>query len=126
VARVIVAIAGLVVVAWAARRRDEPISFAVTVAVSVLVAPALYPHYLAILVLPMILALRHAPPVAWVGLVWLSALGGGSEVFGDAAWIANRAVPTIGALALVGGLLWFGRRREGEVASGLPESPSSR
>ncbi len=108
-ARGLVTVVGIMVVVWAARRRPEPISFAVTVAVSVLIAPALYPHYLAILVLPLLLALRHAPPLSWVALVWLSALGGGPEVFGDATWIVNRAIPTIGAILLVVGLAWFGR-----------------
>ncbi len=62
-ARVVVTIVGVAVVVWAARRRSEAISFGVAVAISVLIAPALYPHYLAILVLPMLLAfvMRRQP-----------------------------------------------------------------
>jgi hypothetical protein len=120
VARVLVTVAGIVVVAWVTRRRSAPISFAVTVAVSVLIAPSLFPHYLAILVLPIVLALRYAPPVVWVVLVWVSAVGGEPDVLGDAAWIVNRAIPTIGALLLVAGLAWFGRRR---AAHGQADTP---
>lgn len=119
VARALVTVVGIASVIWAARLRSEPISFAVTVTVSVLIAPALYPHYLAILVLPLLLALRHAPPVGWVALVWLSALGGGPEVFGDATWIVNRAIPTIGAVLLIVCLIWFGRN----VSRGPADAP---
>ncbi len=94
---------------------------AVTVAVSVLIAPALFPHYLAILVLPLVLAPRYAPSVAWVVLVWASASGGVAEVFGNATWIVNRAIPTMGALALVAGLIWFGRHAGREPAPDLVE-----
>lgn len=121
VARVLVTVVGIVVVIWAARQRSEPISFAVTVAISVLIAPALFPHYLAILVLPLVLALRYAPPAAWVVLVWASASGGVVEVFGDATWIVNRAIPTIGALALVAGLIWFGQTVSRDPARDLVE-----
>ena len=61
VAQALVTLVGIAVVVWAARRGSESVSFAVAVSVSVLIAPALYPHYLAILVLPMLLALRFAP-----------------------------------------------------------------
>jgi alpha-1,2-mannosyltransferase len=117
-AQALVTVAGVAAVVWAARRRSEAVSFGVAVAVSVLIAPALYPHYLAILVLPMLIALRYAPSAGWVGLVWLSAMGGGPEVFGDAAWIANRVVPLLGALLLVAGLIWFGRNDETAPADG--------
>jgi uncharacterized membrane protein len=108
-AKLIVVGIGLALVVWSARRRSDAISFAIAVATSVLVSPALYPHYLAILVLPMLLAVRYAPPLWWVALVWLSATGGGPEVFGDLTWIANRLVPMLGGLLLVAGLAWNGR-----------------
>lgn len=123
-ARALVTAVGIAVVIWAARRRSAPISFAVTVVVSVLIGPSLFPHYLAMLVLPMLLAIRYAPPMGWVGLVWLSALGGGAEVFGDATWIVNRAIPTLGALALVVGLAWFGRH--GDRSMPAAEQPGNR
>jgi alpha-1,2-mannosyltransferase len=120
VAQALVTLVGIAVVVWAARQRSEPVSFAVAVTVCVLIAPALYPHYLAILVLPMLLALRYAPPAGWVGLVWLSAMGGGPEVFGDAAWIVNRAVPALGAVVLIAGLIRFGRQNASPAREGLP------
>lgn len=110
VAQALVTGAGLVVVAWSARRRSEPISFAVAVAVSVLIAPALYPHYLTIMVLPLVLALRHTHPAAWVALVFLAVSGGDGDGLGSAAWIVTRGLPTLGALLVVVGLTWFGRQ----------------
>lgn len=112
VARVLVTIIGIATVAWVARRRSDEAGFAVTVVVSLLIAPALYPHYLAIMVLPLLFALRLRLPAVQVGVVFMSATGGGPEVFGDAAWIVNRALPTIGALLLIAGLIWFGRARD--------------
>ncbi len=116
VARLIVTVAGLATVVWAARNRPEPVSYGVTVAVSILIAPALYQHYLAIMVLPLLIGLRYAPPIAWVGLAYFAMSGGEIEALGDAAWIINRAMPTIGALFVVFGLVWFGRRRAVQLA----------
>jgi len=109
VAQALMTVLGLAVVAWSARYRSARVSFGVTVIVSVLIAPALYPHYLAILVLPIVLALQLRVPIVLVGFVFLSAIGGAPEVFGEAAWIVNRVVPMLGALLLIVGLLWFGR-----------------
>ena len=109
-AQVLVTVAGLGVVAWTTRRRSEPISFAVAVAVSVLIAPALYPHYLTIMILPLVLALGHTRPAVWIALVFLAVSGGDGEGLGGAAWIVTRALPTLGALLVVFGLIWFGRR----------------
>jgi alpha-1,2-mannosyltransferase len=120
VAQAVVTAVGLAVVAWTALRRTAAISFAVAATVSVLIAPALYPHYLAILVLPLLIALQLRVPVALLGLVFLSGMGGGPEVFGDLAWIINRAFPIIGAMLLVGGLIWVGQSggsRSANVAS---------
>lgn len=124
VAQALVTALGLAVVAWTARRRPAAISFAVAVTVSVLIAPALYPHYLVILVLPMVLALAMRVPGVLLAVVFLSALGGGPEVFGDLAWIANRVLPILGAMALIAGLLWLGRSAEitRNQVPGLPAS----
>jgi alpha-1,2-mannosyltransferase len=105
----LVTVAGLAVVAWTTRRRSEPISFGVAVAVSVLAAPALYPHYLAIMVLPLLLALGHTRPAGWIVLVFVAVSGGDGAGLGGAAWIVTRGLPTLGALAVVLGLAWFGR-----------------
>ena len=111
VARAVVTATGIGVIVWAARTRPEPVGYAVAVAVGVLIAPAVYQHYLAVLVLPMLLAARYAPPVAWVALAYLLMSGGEQEALGDAVWIVNRALPTLGALLAVGGVAWFGRHR---------------
>ena len=110
-ARIVVTTAGVALVVWAVARRSEPVSFAVAVAVSILIAPALYQHYLALLVLPMLLALRVAPPLAWVAVAYVLLSGGEQEALGDFVWIVNRALPTLGALLVVAGLLVFGERR---------------
>ena len=104
-ARVVVVVAMVAAVVWAARRTSEPISFAVAVTASVLIAPALYQHYLAILVLPLLLALRWAPPWSWVAVAYLAMFGGEQSAFGESAWIINRLLPTLGALLLLVGLM---------------------
>ena len=110
-ARIVVTVTGLAIFAWAVARRSEPVSFAVAVAVSILIAPALYQHYLALLVLPMLLALRFAPQVAWVAVAFVLLSGGEQEALGDWVWIVNRALPTFGAILVVAGLLVLGERR---------------
>ena len=67
-------------------------------------APALYHHYLAILVLPLLLALRWAPPWGWVAVAYLAMFGGEQAALGEASWVVNRLLPTLGALLLLGGL----------------------
>ncbi len=104
VARVLVTLAGLALVAWAARRLDVARSFAVAVTVSVLIAPALYHHYLALLALPFILALGAGVQVRYLALAYLLMWGGDQPAFGDLAWLVNRAFPTLGALVLLGAL----------------------
>ena len=110
-ARIVVTMTGLAVLAWAVARRSEPASYAVAVAVSILIAPALYQHYLALMVLPMLLALRFAPPLAWVAVAFVLLSGGEQEALGDLVWIINRLLPTLGALLVVVGLLIWGERQ---------------
>jgi len=110
VARVIVVVAMVVAVAWASSRLDKAVSFGVAVAASVLIAPALYHHYLAIFVLPLLLALRWAPPVWAVALCYVAMFGGEQSAIGSATWIVNRLLPTVGALGLMVILLFRGSR----------------
>ena len=110
VARVLVVLAMLAAVVWASRRLSEPVSFATAVAASVLIAPAMYHHYLAVLVLPLLLALRWAPPVWTVGVCYLAMFGGEQSALGGATWIVNRLLPTIGAVGLLVVLLVRGVR----------------
>jgi hypothetical protein len=101
VARAAVIAAVLVVVARTAKYRAEVVSFAAAVASSVLAAPALYHHYLAVLVLPLLMASRWAPPLGWVILAYLLMFGGEQAALGGAQWIVNRVLPTIGALLVL-------------------------
>jgi len=104
-ARVLVTVLGLAAIWWAARRRDERTSYAVAVCASLLIAPALYHHYLAILVLPFLLALSsRVAPVA-IAAAYFLLWGGQQDALGDLSWIVNRGLPTAGVLVLFGGLL---------------------
>jgi hypothetical protein len=110
VARIVVVVAMVAAVAWASRRLAEPVSFGVAVTASVLVAPALYHHYLAIFVLPLLLALRWAPPVWAVAICYLAMFGGEQSALGSTVWIVNRVLPTLGAVGLMLVLLLRGAR----------------
>jgi alpha-1,2-mannosyltransferase len=121
-ARIVITLAGLAILAVAARAstadqraedgslafgdRHAPTSrsFALAVTIAVLVAPALYHHYLALLVLPMLLGLGAGVPLRWLVLSYLLMWGGTQGALGDLAWIVNRAMPTLGALVLLASL----------------------
>jgi hypothetical protein len=118
-ARVVVTLAGLAILAFSAlastagAREDDAArsvgyrhspttrSFAIAVTVAVLIAPALYHHYLALLVLPMLLALGAGVPLKWIALSYFLMWGGTQTALGDLAWVVNRAMPTLGALGLL-------------------------
>ncbi len=102
VARLIITGVALALLAWTARRLSARRSFAVAVMLSVLIAPALYDHYLAILVLPFLLLLPEAGALPWLALAYLLMSGGEQTAFGDLSWIVNRGFPTAGALVLLG------------------------
>ncbi len=122
VARIVVTVAGLAVVAWTAltvrparaTTENDPgalgRSFAIAVTVSVLIAPAVYQHYLAVLVLPLLLGLGSGVSVGWLAASYLLMWGGEQSALGDLSWIVNRAMPTLGAVLLLVGLV-LGRRR---------------
>jgi hypothetical protein len=68
-ARIVVTLAGLaILVATAVRRANEPATFAVAVLASILVAPAVYHHYLALLILPFLLGLAAGVRLRWLAL----------------------------------------------------------
>jgi len=105
VARSIVTMAGVAVVAWSVRHTATPISFAIAAWVSVLIAPAVYHHYLALAVLPLMLGFIHGSP-RWLLLAsYLLMFGGDQPLLGDFAWVVNRALPSLGMVALLGALL---------------------
>jgi len=112
-ARALVTAVGVASLALTARTASNAVGFAIAVLVSVLIAPGLYQHYLAILVLPMILALGAGIRLRWIGLVYVLVSGGQQAAFGDFAWIVNRGLPTAGALLLLG--LFIARVMEGEL-----------
>jgi len=120
-ARVLVTVLGLAAIWWAARRRDERTSYAVAVCASLLIAPALYHHYLAILVLPFLLALSsRVAPVA-IAAAYFLLWGGQQDALGDLSSIVNRGMPTAGVLTLFAGLLLVraaGRGRTSDPPAG--------
>jgi hypothetical protein len=100
-ARVVVTAAGLGLLAWSAFRSSARMSYTVAVLVSILIAPALYHHYLAILVLPFLLLLAEGRPIGWLAVAYLLMSGGEQEALGDFSWVLNRGLPTVGVLVLL-------------------------
>ena len=133
-ARALVTVAGValvVVLGWRARRSAAPsaaatpwaspnaalaASFAAAIAASVLIAPAVYQHYLAILVLPLLLGLAAGVRLRWLALSYLLMWGGKQAALGDLQWVVNKGLPTLGALVLLAALV------ERAVRSGAPAS----
>jgi len=115
VARIFVTVIGLALLEWTEMRaprsgdRDSADhtarSFAIAVTVSVLIAPALYHHYLALLVLPLILGLSADVSLRWLAAAYLLMWGGEQSALGDLSWVINRLLPTAGALLLLLGLI---------------------
>jgi alpha-1,2-mannosyltransferase len=122
-ARLIVTGIGLALLAWAALRLSTRMSFTVAVLVSILVAPALYHHYLAILVLPFLLLLAEGRPIAWLAAAYLLMSGGEQTALGDLGWILNRGFPTAGVLLLLG--LALDSRRSQRIAPPAARSVGS-
>jgi glycosyl transferase family 87 len=108
-ARLVVTGACLGAVVWTTLRRSERVSFGVAVAASILIAPAVYQHYLALFVLPMLLAVRSVP-LAWLAVAYVFMSGGELEMLGNLVWVVNRALPTAGALMVLAGLMVFDGR----------------
>ncbi len=113
-ARVVVTAACLLLLVGVsiAARRDLPSSreptlarsFGAAVLLSLLVAPAMYHHYLAIAVLPFILGLAAGVRLRWLALAYFLMWGGTQLALGDASWIVNRLAPTLGVLVLLASL----------------------
>ena len=100
-ARVIVTGLALGLLAWSARRLPTRPSFALAVLLSLLIAPALYHHYLAITVLPFLLLFAEPGTFRWLVVAYVLMSGGDQTAYGDFAWVVNRGLPTAGALILV-------------------------
>jgi alpha-1,2-mannosyltransferase len=110
-ARVLVVVAVVVSVTWTARRLDDGAGFALAVTGSIAIAPALYHHYLAILVLPLLLAIAHTRRPVLLLVPYLAMFAGDQPALGEVAWIVNRVPPTFGLLALFVLLLVEGTAR---------------
>jgi len=105
VARVLVTLAGVAVVAWSAARQDPRTSFAVAVLASVLITPALWSHYLSLIVMPLVMALASGVSLVLLALDYLFLSAEAQSALGGYAWILSRAVPTVGELLLLVALL---------------------
>jgi len=111
IARILVTAAGLGIVAWSARYNDTRSSFAVTVLVSVIITPALWSHYLSIIVVPLLLALSGGVSLVLLGIDYVLLSAGYQPALGDLGWITTRGMPTLGALLLLGAFLTLPRTR---------------
>ncbi len=100
-ARVIVTGLALALLAWSSRRLPTRPSFALAVLLSLLIAPALYHHYLAITVLPFLLLFAEPGTFRWLVVAYVLMSGGEQTAYGDFAWIVNRGLPTAGTMILV-------------------------
>jgi hypothetical protein len=97
-----VGLAILVVTAWRERDARVPaMSFAIAVVVSVLIAPNVFHHYLAIFVLPFVVALGAGTRLSLLAIAYLLMSGGRQVALGDLGWIVNRGLPTAGSLLLL-------------------------
>jgi hypothetical protein len=104
VARIVVTVLALALAWWAGRALPSARSYAIVVLASVLVAPALYHHYLAILVLPLVLGLASRASLPLLAAAYFLMWGGEQSALGEWAWVMLRVVPTLGMLALLGAL----------------------
>ncbi|HEX8025064.1 MAG TPA: hypothetical protein VF484_02560, partial [Candidatus Limnocylindrales bacterium] len=118
-ARVVVTGAGVGIVAWSARRQPAARSYAVAVLVSVLITPALWSHYLSMILLPLGMALGGGVSALAIGLVYVLLSSQQQDALGDLAWITARLAPTIGELLLLW-LLLRGRAAEPALAAVEP------
>jgi hypothetical protein len=98
VARVAVVIAGLVVLAWAALRRQAPISFAIALMVSILIVPTLYPHSMALAVAPLLIYAVYS--VDWRGPVaaYIALFVGGQAALANLQVAVNRLAAVLSLL----------------------------
>ncbi len=104
-ARMIVTALGVAVLIWSIRRQSTAISFSVAIVVSVLVVPTLYPHYLALVTVPLVLAVANSRAAVSMSLAYGALLVGGQLALIDLQSVLNRALATLGTLAPLAALL---------------------
>jgi alpha-1,2-mannosyltransferase len=101
-ARLVVTAFGVGLLVLASRLRPASVSFALVAAVSVLIAPTVFHHYLAVLVLPLLLAIAGGVSWRWIAASYLLMWGGQQAALGDYSWVLSRIPQTLGwALLLV-------------------------
>jgi hypothetical protein len=121
-ARTIIVAAAINGVVWVARSHPDILSYPIAVTASILIAPAVFHHYLSILVLPLALAL--AAGVRWwlVGLIYILLWGGQQPALGDWAWVLSRVPQTVAYLLLIGALVAARKgRQQAALPTDLPE-----
>lgn len=115
-ARVVVVGGLLAIVLWSARTQHAILSFAVGVTASIFLAPAVYHHYLTILVLPFLLGLSAGLSIAVLAAAYFLTWFGQQDALGQWSNLVSRAPQTIAVLVLLGGFLWQGRRGPRDVS----------
>lgn len=108
VARSLVTVIAMGLILLATRLRPLGLSFGLAVAVSVLMTPAVFHHYLAVLSLPLLLAVGAGVSWRWVGASYLLMWGGQQAALGDASWILSRVPQTLGCALLLLALVRHG------------------
>ena len=112
VARLAVTLVGLALVVLVAIRLDERRGYAVAAVLALLMTPALWTHYLAVLVIPLVLAIACGVAPILIGSVYVLLSVGYQPAFGEAAFTVARACLTAGTLVLALGIVAAPRRRD--------------
>lgn len=121
-ARIAVIAVGMGIVVWSARSQPAVVSYAVAVMVSVLVVPTLYPHYLAVIVLPLLLAFAIKGWTRGPAMAYLALLVGGQFALADLNVSTNLGLATIGALLPLGVLLAMRRTSTHQPGGGATQA----
>jgi hypothetical protein len=117
-ARAVVTVVGLGLVVAAARRVDARSGYAIAVLVGLLITPILWSHYLAIVALPLLLALAGDVPLWVLGASYVLLSGGNQTALADAGAVLLRLLPLLGMLLLLGGFVVGGWKSRTAASSG--------
>lgn len=107
-ARLLVTAVGIAVLVWSALTQPAPTSFAVAIIVSLLISPAMYMSYLALAVLPLLLAYIHTRRRKTLMLVYLFFFASTQMTIWDPEGDLPRALATSSFLAVLVYLLVLG------------------
>jgi alpha-1,2-mannosyltransferase len=115
-ARIVVTVAGVGVVAWVARAADPRVGYAATVLAALLITPILWSHYVTIAVLPLVLGLAAGISLPLLGIAYVMLSTGNQAAIGEMGFVVARVLPLAGMLLLLGALLWRSRQMSGRPA----------